>query len=156
MENNNKKIWLWVIIALLVIGIIYLIASSRDTTDTVVTVDETGETSVRVADQTPDSLSVVVDFVSLAKPGFVVIHKNANGQPGEIIGVSELLEAGESRSVSILANLTAGESYFAMLHADNGNGQFSAELDAAFVDEKGDPIMGRFEVMGEVEGASKG
>lgn len=69
---------------------------------------------------------ILITKVQLSKPGFVVIHKDDGGQPGDIVAVGELLPAGESEDITLTVNegLKIGEEYIAMLHGDDGNGVY--------------------------------
>lgn len=69
---------------------------------------------------------VPITKVQLSKPGYVVIHKSSEGIAGEVIATGELLPAGESTDITIQtpAIMKLGEQYVAMLHSDEGNGQY--------------------------------
>ncbi len=66
---------------------------------------------------------VIIDYLYLDKPGYVVIHSDNDGQPGEVIGHSDLI-SGEANYIQILIDETkAGTKIFVMLHYDdNGDG----------------------------------
>jgi hypothetical protein len=90
-----------------------------------VTVVNTLTSSVTFDDQTVENntTTVTVASATLSDGGFVVIHANNNGSPGEVLGVSSYLEPGTATDVSITldAPLTANRTLFAMAHADDGN-----------------------------------
>lgn len=70
---------------------------------------------------------LVVDSVSLVKPGFVIIHEEEERNPGKIIGKSELLAAGTTEKVNIKLDREArkGETLFAIIYYDDDeNGYF--------------------------------
>lgn len=69
---------------------------------------------------------VVIPRVVLSKPGFVMIHESDNGQTGRIVMTGDYLTSGEHENVVVHTGITTkpGERYFAMLHEDNGNGQY--------------------------------
>lgn len=73
--------------------------------------------------------SVVIDYVYLEQPGFIVIHANQNGKAGAVIGYSGWLSAGPAQDISFKAALKSGTSYLAKLHGDNGDKKFSASAD---------------------------
>lgn len=116
-------------------------------------VDEKAQ--IRMSDQTAESLTATIDFVSMSKPGFIVIHEDTNGTAGEIIGASELVDNGESRNIGIYVRMVAGAGYYAMLHADDGDGLFNPETDGPVLDKNNEPVMTRFNA-NSVEGAYKG
>lgn len=103
-----------------------------------------GGNAIYVAEQAPGrSFSVAV--TRWEKPGFVVIHEDANGAPGKILGVSSLLPAGETKNLSpiTLSRSTRDtETVYAMLHFDNGDGSFDAKNDKPALDSVGgEPVM---------------
>lgn len=92
--------------------------------------------AIYVAGQIPGS-SVLVAMVRLEKPGFVVIHEDLNGQPGKILGQSNLIEVGEKENLPVIELSRAtqdGETIYAMLHFDNGDGNFDATKDKPIID----------------------
>jgi hypothetical protein len=89
---------------------------------------------------------VEVDYVKIAKQGFVVIHEDKDGQPGGVAGVSPLLNAGEQREVFVKKiKIKDKTSYWAMLHYDDGDGQFDAQKDPPVKNANGGIVMGTFE-----------
>jgi predicted lipoprotein with Yx(FWY)xxD motif len=87
----------------------------------------TGPANISASDQSGNGTSVTVDAVELPTEGFVVIHADADGAPGPILGWSDLLPAGESTNVVITLNESVGASatVFPMAHVDaNGNGEY--------------------------------
>lgn len=106
-----------------------------------------GNNAIYVSDQLP-SISATIDFATLEKPGFVVIHESVNGKPGAIIGKSPYLDAGENKYVIVpLSRISKdGEKMFAMIHLDDGNRMFEAANDLPAKAEYGEPIMMEFMV----------
>lgn len=105
----------------------------------------TGETAVTVADQ-PAGAVVVVTNVMLPQGGWVVVHEEQNGAPSWVLGARRF-PAGVTAmgEVELLRGTTAGGTYYAMLHADNGNGTFDLSDDKPLLGEDGKFIMGMFE-----------
>ena len=104
-----------------------------------------GKNAIYVAEQVP-SRNVLVAVVHLEDLGFVVIHEDASGVPGTILGTSGLLAAGETKSPAamiLLSRVTKdGETIYAMLHLDDGDGVFDAEKDKPAKDSMGgEPVM---------------
>ena len=103
-----------------------------------------GTSAIYVAEQAVGR-SVLVSVVRLEKPGFVVIHENAVGVPGKILGVSALFPAGEAENlppIMLSRTMRDGEMVYAMLHADNGDGAFDVASDKPVRDlASGEPIM---------------
>lgn len=103
-----------------------------------------GKNAIYVSDQAPSqTLSVAV--VRLEKPGFAAVHEDASGVPGDIVGISGILPAGETKNVPLisLSRMTQdGETLYVMLHLDDGDGVFDALNDKPFFDPIGaDPVM---------------
>jgi len=57
-------------------------------------------------------------------PAWVVVHQDDGGSPGTVIGHSDVLSAGEFET-DITANISAEASYWAMLHNDDGDGEYA-------------------------------
>lgn len=100
--------------------------------------------AIYVAEQIPGDI-VSVQVVRLEKPGFVEIHEDNNGKPGKILGSSILLSAGETRNlppIRLSRTTKDGETIYAMLHSDNGDGKFEAADDKPILDPVGNtPVM---------------
>jgi hypothetical protein len=91
--------------------------------------------------------SVEITFAVVAKPGFAVIRELRGGGAGRILGVSELLTAGEVlESFTVAAKVEADRAYLAALHIDNGDGKWNEADDPPFYDTSGEPAMAEFEV----------
>src|SRR6185369_333337 len=91
--------------------------------------------------------SVVVDEVSLQKPGYVVLHEDTAGKPGKIVVHSGLLAAGTKQDLVIRLATKSGTNYFAMLHSDNGDGKFDETKDLPINGANAMPIMVMFSVI---------
>lgn len=87
---------------------------------------------------------VLINEVKLATSGYVVVHSDNGGVPGTVRGVSGLLSAGVSREVMIELSRAsiAGETLWAMLHQDDGDGEFEFPgADTPLRDDAGEMIM---------------
>lgn len=93
---------------------------------------------------------VTVDLTVLSEPGFVVIHKSTtDGKPGEVVGHSDYLTAGQHTDVALELDTPskAGGVYFAMLHGDNGDKDYtSLDEDKPLKDSQGNVVTMKFEV----------
>ena len=103
-----------------------------------------GEAGITVADQ-PAGMAVSVTNVMLPQAGWVVVHEDLNGAPGWVLGARRL-PAGLTvlSDVELLRGTVAGGTYYAMLHADNGDGTFALGDDQPLLGEDGKFIMGMF------------
>lgn len=107
------------------------------------------KSSIVVQTQKPGN-SVTIQEVSLADTtGYVVIHKDAEGRPGLIIGHSALLPVGNYQNVAVdLATPMADKnSYFVMLHKDNGDSLYNITEDQPLKDDTGNIIMIKFDAL---------
>lgn len=89
---------------------------------------DVGGGSIIVEDQ--NQLDFVEFEVELAKPGFVTIHKTMSDAPTEIIATTDYLELGTHEiKIYVTEEMLPGYKYAALLHVDNGNKVFDAQLD---------------------------
>jgi glucose/arabinose dehydrogenase len=124
----------------------------------VATVSETlvaGDNYIVVSDFSPGKV-VNIKKVKLSQPGYVVIHQEEVGAAGEVLGSSDLLSEGETEnlSVDLSREISQGEVIYAMLHSDDGDGEFNIENDVPVEDDEGNVIMMMFVVKeggGEVD-----
>lgn len=165
--TNGVRTWQWVvtvivIIVLVVIGI--MVFGGKKTTDTSMTPDTSsvgsdttsGDTNrIAMNDQYPGNV-VYLNSVQLAKPGWVVIHKDNAGQPGAIIG-SAYFDAGINPGKITLTSATVeGGTYYAMLHSDDGDKKFDETKDVPLTDSAGRVIMQIFHASASVSAGIKG
>ncbi len=89
--------------------------------------------------------SVSIAMARLEKPGFVVIYEDNAGKPGKILGTSGALPTGETKKITPigLSRMTKdGETLYAMLHLDDGDGVFDSAKDKPALDSlNGQPVM---------------
>ncbi len=116
----------------------------------VVSLNLPGENSITAVDQPVTDNSITVMNVSLEESGWVVVHADADGGPGEVIGVSSVLAPGDHEDVVITLDDTAvvnvDDVLWIMLHLDNGvPGEYEFDgangFDPPVLDENDDPIM---------------
>jgi len=103
-----------------------------------------GGDAIAVSDQAPGS-KVTISLVTLIKDGWVVIHADRDGKPGNILG-AQRFNAGENQKgeVELLKPTEEGKVYYAMLHADDGDKMFDHTKDTPVADPQGNVIMMRF------------
>lgn len=80
--------------------------------------------SIQGADQTSNGKALKVPDAYLKDRGYIAIHSDAGGAPGPVIGVSDMLPAGEAKNVRIKLTkpLAATAAVWPMVHLeDNGN-----------------------------------
>lgn len=86
---------------------------------------------------------VSVDFVSLTEPSFLVIQTATPEGPGEVLGVSPLLAAGDAQLLEIKLTVTMEPdlTYYAVVYRDDGDGLFALEADTIVNDQSGAPLL---------------
>jgi len=108
-----------------------------------------GGNAIYVAEQNVDK-KVLVSLVRLKRNGFVVIREDAGKAPGAVLGTSDLLPAGETRDLPpiVLSRvMIEGETLYAALYFDDGDGVFELSKDAPALDAAGgEPTMTIFTV----------
>lgn len=84
--------------------------------------------ALRVADQKAGN-SVHVASVALARPGWVAVREEVDGEGGSVLG-AQWFPAGENEgTVELLRNTTAGGRYHAFLFLDDGDKRFDMHKD---------------------------
>ena len=103
-----------------------------------------GANTIAVDDQDAGS-TATIRMATLSEEGWVVIHEDWGGGPGNILGARRL-SAGEHQAVVIelLRSTEGGKVYYAMLHRDDGDKAFAHTRDLPIMDAEGSPIMMRF------------
>jgi len=76
-------------------------------------------------------ISVRITSVTLTRPGYVVIHSFGPQGIGPVVGVSPIQNSGTTVGVPVYLRTVThrGESYYAALYYDNGDGVFSLSDD---------------------------
>ena len=89
---------------------------------------------------------VTLGALSLPQKYWVAIHEDTQGRPAKILGAKSFA-AGTHTGVKMkLVRATVpGQAYYAMLHADDGDGKFDAQKDMPVTKSGGAPVMVRFE-----------
>ena len=89
--------------------------------------DFTGNSFI-ASDKSLQSNYATLDVVYLDKPGYIVIQKDNNGKPGEIIGHSELISATKN-NIKIAIDENIDVRAFAKIYYDNGDSIFNKNSD---------------------------
>lgn len=92
--------------------------------------------------------TVLLTSVTIETLGWAVVYESRSGQPGNALGAARL-DAGsyERVSVPLLRGTIPGQTYFAVLHRDDGDKAFELRDDFPLRDEGGTPIMVSFETL---------
>lgn len=115
------------------------------------------EPAVTASDQAPAEGAVVIDKVAAADPGWIVIHADADGAPGPVIGQAPVI-VGSNLEVAVEIDLDqATPTLYAMLHLDAGTAgayEFPGD-DAPVFDADGNVVLAPFALEG-MESAAEG
>jgi hypothetical protein len=107
-------------------------------------VEVPGETFI-ISTQAPGQL-IRVDFVAFTEPTFLVIQKDRDGMPGEVVGVSQVLNGDMSRvEIALMSKMLKDETFFATAYRDNGDGIYTPGKDVLVYDASGNlPLQQMF------------
>ena len=105
--------------------------------------------SVTVEDQAIENDQVTIASVYSDGPGWIVIHADDNGSPGEVVGYAAVTE-GENTDVTVdIDTEMATETLYAMLHEDLGTeGTYEFPGDDGPVQVDGEVVVEPFTVTG--------
>lgn len=166
MDNKNFGIAVGVIIVILLIGGIWWWAATNEDETAVEGTqvgDEAAATGTEAVDSAPAAPSepalagsaqaagrpsVTIARAVLTAAGYIVVHADEEGQPGAMIGKSDLLEPGiyENYTVIVDRETAAGETLYAMLHSDDGSGSYE-DTDQPVIDIDGNVVLAALPVM---------
>lgn len=156
--SNGVKMWQWVvtiivIIALIIIGVMVFGKKSspvEPVVDNTPAPTETMNSANRIVmtDQYPGNI-VYLSSVALEQPGFVVIHKDNAGKPGAVLGTAYFDKGIAPGKVILTSPTVDGSTYYAVLHADDGDKKFDATKDLEMKDSSGKVIMKVFKATSE-------
>lgn len=99
-----------------------------------------------VLDQMAGSL-VIVRSATFVRPGWVAIHEDRDGKPGNVLGAA-LFDRGTAVGlVELLRRTVAGGLYYAVLHDDDGDHLFEMKEDAILRTTAGEPVLDTFRAL---------
>jgi len=108
--------------------------------------NEYSQNIIMVKDQ-PAGFRVIVDSVTLVDGGWVAIREDNEGEPGNILGAQKFEDGTNTGEVELLRNTVEGGTYYAVLIADDGDGEFDHKKDSPIIDNLGDPVLSQFKVI---------
>jgi hypothetical protein len=141
---------IWIPVAVIIIVLVVIFAGKDKAVDPMVPEENTtdvtsggasgqfmklGANAIVVQEQMLGDV-VFMSALNIEKAGFVIIHDDMGGKPGDIIGVSKWFAAGNyaNEDIGTTEKLIDGSTYYAMLHADDGDGVFDPKKDVAVMD----------------------
>lgn len=150
-ETGSKKVVLTAIVFFLIgFGAAWMFAKpaeapADDTREEVVdtAIPSMGTNAIEVDDQKVGS-TVSLKSVKFENAGWVAIHDDKEGTPGNILGAAWFPSGENSGLVELLRNTESGKTYFAMLHNDDGDKKFDNKIDVPITDASGTIIMVKF------------
>lgn len=155
-EANGIKTWQWIVTVIIIIALIVLgyymfkgnntatpVTDESISTDSTKTMDSKEINRITITDQFPGNI-VYISTVQLAQPGFVVIHKDNAGKPGDIIGSAYFDKGINNGKITLKMPTMEGGVYYAALHLDNGDKVFDSTKDMAIKDSAGQMIIKLF------------
>lgn len=158
MEDTQKNSAVWYTVGAIVIIIAAYFLFFKSPTETIAPSDNAVATSTNVtASSTQASLiindqfgtsTVTVDKVVTSSQSWVVIHEDRGGKPGNILGAS-WVPAGETLNltVELLRGAVEGQTYYAMVHSEDGVAGFDFKTDLPITDAAGNPVMKTYKVI---------
>lgn len=164
--QSGIKTWQWVVTAIVIIIVIIigiLVWGNNDEIDVLTPANNTtsGQQTagavnrIVMTDQYPGNV-VYLSSIQLANPGFVVIHKDSSGRPGLAIGSAYFSSGINPGRVTLSEAMIDGQTYYAVLHSDNGDKVFNASQDAEVKDSNGNTIMRVFKATTSAANEIKG
>ncbi len=162
MEETQKNTAIWYTVGAIVIVFLGYWLFFRTPAATVVPTENEIATTTSQVTSTPSVVeltvndqfstsTVTVDKVVTNAPAWVVIHEDRAGKPGNILGASWVPANKENLNIeiSLLRAAVEGQTYYAMIHADDGNGgsNFDLKTDLPMTDATGNPIMKAYKVI---------
>ena len=92
--------------------------------------------NIVVSDQQLIGDQILVDAFYLDQPGYVVVHADENGEPGPVIGQTNLWEGFVQNLLVNINSTQAGDTVHVMLHYDNGDMEFGEGDEPVIVDNE--------------------
>jgi len=102
-----------------------------------------GSNAIEVDDQKVGP-TVSIKSIKFERAGWVAIHDDLDGVPGNILGAAWFPSGENSGAVELLRNTGDGKTYFAMLHNDDGDKKFDHKIDVPITDASSTIIMVKF------------
>ncbi|HEY4482908.1 MAG TPA: hypothetical protein VI953_01915 [Candidatus Paceibacterota bacterium] len=105
----------------------------------------TATTNEIVVNNQAASDMVQIAKVAMAQNGWVVIHTDLEGKPANIWGAQRFdVGAYSGGQVELLHSMIAGNTYYAMIHSDNGDKVFDRTTDTPVAGADGQMVMVKF------------
>jgi len=104
-----------------------------------------GDHSIYLGDQSSGETNVLIGYAVFGKSGFITIREDNGGMPGNIIGVSELVNGRvDALTIKTKSALQADQVYYAELVNDNGDGIFEETVDLSVNDKDQSVVLMSF------------
>ncbi len=121
------------------------VAENRDQNNTASVNDSmVAQNAISVKNQAPGFAVVVASF-TIEHEGWIAIHEDRGGAPGNILGARKVAAGTvENLNIPLLRATKEGSTNYAMLHGEDGLSGFNYKTDAPLTDASGKPIMASF------------
>lgn len=127
-ENRTKTITIIGLILVVVVAGYFLVSKKafapadllEDNNATTTNKNLDSSSTISVGTQNP-GMEVLIGSVTFVNPGWVAIHTDNEGAPQSIIGAQYFMPGTHKNiAVEVFAGMTAGSTYYAVLHTDDG------------------------------------
>jgi hypothetical protein len=153
-KNNKVRVYVTVVLCFAAgLGLAWMLFSAggnkvEDAKVVEVASSTVGATSVLAEDQVFGLEATVKSVKFESRAGWVAIHEDREGKPGNILGAT-WLPVGENKEVKVelLRSMEVGKTYYAMLHDDDGDKKFNYKNDLSLPSSTGEPIMMAFRAL---------
>ena len=100
-----------------------------------------------VRDQ-PVTNDVLIEHAILSKPGFIALHTDVEGKPGDMVAHSDLLDGTQTYVIiRVSKTLPGGSSWHVMIQSDDGEGKDTFPVgDSLQLDTSRQPVARKFTV----------
>lgn len=96
-----------------------------------------GEYLFSVVDQSAGGV-VYISSLTFPKESWIAVREDNNGELGNILGAQRYPAGTQTGVVTLLRNTNAGQTYYAVIYLDDGDGEFDHKKDTLLVDSEGD------------------
>ncbi|MDP2676753.1 MAG: hypothetical protein Q8O83_03655 [bacterium] len=93
--------------------------------------------------------SVFISLATLSRGAWLAVHEDQHGVPSNILGARYFPGGKTAGTVELLRNTAPGKTYYAVIHADDGDREFNFRQDEALQDPFGNLIMDVFQTFSE-------
>ena len=158
MEEGQKNSAVWYTVGAIVLIIVAYLVFFKNPTESVAPIIDNATSTNQAANSNAavtlvvndqfGTKTTIVDKVVTAAPVWVAVHEDRGGKPGNVLGAA-WVPAGESLNVSVglLREAVEGQTYYVMIHAEDGMAGFDFKTDLPLTDDEANPVMESYKVI---------